>query len=134
MKNRGMNEKKLIKEAILARKYSFSPYSGFKVGSAVLTSNNNIFRGTNIECSSFSLTICAERVAIIKAISEGEKKIKTIAISTDTEDFKFPCGACLQFIADFSINPDIFIINSEGKFIKYKLKDLLPKKFSLKIK
>ena len=94
-----MDKNRLIQEAIEARKQAYTPYSQFKVGAAVLTADGNVFRGCNIENASYGLTNCAERTAIFKAISEGEPKVKAIAIVADTEGPVSPCGACRQVIA-----------------------------------
>ena len=135
-----VNNEKLILKAIEAAKNSYSPYSKFKVGAALLTHDNEIFLGCNIENSSFSLTNCAERTAIFKAISEGKKDFKAIAImgsATDTfNEYCTPCGACRQVLAEFC-KPDFKIIlgrmKEENKIEvkEYTLKELLPENFRL---
>lgn len=135
-----VNNEKLILKAIEAAKNSYSPYSKFKVGAALLTNDNEIFLGCNIENSSFSLTNCAERTAIFKAISEGKKDFKAIAImgsATDTfNEYCTPCGACRQVLAEFC-KPDFKIIlgrmKEENKIEvkEYTLKELLPENFRL---
>jgi len=117
---------KLIEYSIKARKFSYSPYSKFSVGVAVLTSDNKIFTGANIECASYSLCICAERVAFSKAVSEGYKKFTAVAISSSAKDYTYPCGACRQFMAEFGINTDIIIVRSKNRFKTFKLIELLP--------
>jgi cytidine deaminase len=124
------NIEKLIKAAKQAVKYSYAPYSKFKVGAAVLTDTGKIFAGANIENASYGLTICAERVALFKVVSEGEKKFKALAIYTNTKDFTYPCGACLQVIAEFSPNLYIILINSKGEIRQYTLSSLIPYQFS----
>lgn len=134
------NYEELIKMAIEATKNSYSPMSKFKVGAALLTTDNKIYLGCNIENSSYSLTNCAERTAFFKAISEGEKSFKAIAImgSSDNtfKEYCTPCGACRQVINEFC-NGDFKIIlgriNKENKLeIKeYTLKELLPDCFKL---
>lgn len=121
---------KLIKHAQQAAKYAYVPYSKFKVGAAILTDKGKIYTGANIENVSFGLTICAERVALVKAVSEGEKKIKTIAIYTNTKEFTTPCGACRQVLAEF--NPDMYIvlINRKGAIKQFSLSALLPYAFN----
>lgn len=123
-------EKKLIEKALEAKGNSYSPYSNFKVGAAVLTSDNNIYIGTNIENSSYSATICAERVAIYNAISSGAKNIVAIAIVGD-KDHIYPCGICRQVMAEF--NKDLIIImgDSQNKFKVSNLEELLPHSFEL---
>ena len=121
--------KKLISYSISAVKYSYSPYSKFKVGCALLTSNNKIFTGSNVENASYSLTICAERAAAVKAISEGNSKFQAVAIATNKKKIAFPCGACLQFLTEFSDNLTVILVKSETDYEIFKLKDLLPKIF-----
>ncbi|MCX8015232.1 MAG: cytidine deaminase [candidate division WOR-3 bacterium] len=120
---------KLIKTAKQASKLAYAPYSQFKVGSALLTKSNKIYSGANIENASYGLTICAERVAIFKAISEGEKEFKAMAIYTKTKDFTMPCGACRQVLNEFSPKIDLILINAAGKIKRTKLTKLLPHPF-----
>ena len=97
-----MSDNELIQKAIEMRSQALAPYSNYKVGAAVLTESGRIFGGCNIENSSYSLTICAERVALFKAISEGEKKFKALSVSTNNAGM--PCGACRQVIWDICGN------------------------------
>ena len=126
--------RRLIRESIKAKTNSYCPYSGIRVGAAILTKTGKIFKGSNIESASFSLTICAERVAASKAVSEGEKKFISIAIATNRKEKKFPCGACLQFLSEFGDGIDIILANNEKDYIIYRLKELLPKSFKIKLK
>lgn len=127
----------LINKAIEARKNAHTPYSHFNVGAAILTKTGKVFTGCNIECSSFGMTLCAERVALVKAISEGEKNIEKIAVVAGHGDkltYTTPCGACRQFLADFNLNMDVimgFVQNDELKYKDMKLKELLPESFEL---
>jgi len=123
--------KKLISSAKKARDKAYAPYSKFKVGAAVLTDKNKIFTGCNIENASYSLTICAERIAISKAVSEGCKNLKAIVIIADTKEPVSPCGACRQFMIEF--NPDMIVImaNLNRKIKIENIKDLLPHNFKL---
>jgi len=120
----------LLELAANAAKKSFSKYSGFRVGAALLTKDGKVYTGCNIENSSYSLTICAERTAIFKALSEGDTSYAAIAIvGSGNEDFSkpcIPCGACLQVISEFC-GDDFRIILSDGE---YKLADFLPKRFT----
>lgn len=125
-----MDYKDLYKLSAEARKFSYSPFSGFSVGAALLCSDGSVFTGCNIENSSFSLTNCAERTAFFKAVSEGKRNFKAIAISggKDSEDAQcFPCGACLQVMAEFC-KKDFKIILSDRI---YTLDELLPHSFGL---
>lgn len=122
----------LIKKAKEAVKNTYSPYSNFPVGAAVLTEEDKIFTGCNIENSSYGLTICAERVAIFKAISEGYLKFKAIALYCKSSEFNFPCGACLQVFREFSPDLKIIAVNRDGKYRIKLAKNLLPQGFILK--
>ena len=99
-----MTDQELIDTARKYREFSYSPYSKFKVGAAVLTKKGNVYGGCNIENSSYPVTNCAERTAIFKAVSEGEKEIEAIALIADTEGPCSPCGACRQVMGEFHIN------------------------------
>ena len=127
---------KLIEEASKGMQNSYSPYSKFKVGAAVLGQSGNIYKGTNIENASFGVTICAERCAIFSAIASGEKAIKAIVIVFKQKGLgplSTPCGACRQVMAEFKpSDKDIDIITAEkGELKIYKLSYLLPESFVL---
>ncbi|NWG28160.1 MAG: cytidine deaminase [Ignavibacteriaceae bacterium] len=121
-----MDYKHLAESAIKAKKNALPLYSNFYVGAAVLTKENKVYSGCNVESSSYSLTICAERNAIFKAISEGEREFKAIAVAGDTEDYISPCGACRQVISDLCGDIDIIMVNSAGDYIVKKTSELLP--------
>lgn len=128
-KNSSKNYKLLVQAAQHAKLNSYSPYSKFRVGAALLTKSGTIFEGCNIENSSFSLTTCAERTALFKAVSEGERGFTAIAISTDTEDFTPPCGACRQVIMELAGNVDVILVTASGKAKIMKMNKLLPLPF-----
>ncbi|HSD62779.1 MAG TPA: cytidine deaminase [Ignavibacteriaceae bacterium] len=121
-----MEYKELAITAIEAKAAAIPTYSNFRVGSALLTENEKVFTGGNIESSSYSLTICSERVALFKALSEGYKKFKAIAIASDDPDFCPPCGACRQILKDFCEDIDIVLINHKNELKIFKLGELLP--------
>lgn len=123
-----MENRELIGKALEAQKQAYVPYSEFHVGAALITEDDKIFTGCNIEIASYSPTICAERTAIFKAVSEGSKKIKKIAIVGDA-DFTYPCGVCRQVIREFGKDATIIIANSEDEYREYKLEELLPHSF-----
>src|SRR5699024_11053845 len=123
-----MDKKKLIKKALEAKEKAYVPYSKFHVGAAVLTDKNEIYTGCNIEIVSYSPTLCAERTAIFKAISEGELKIKAIAVVGDSE-YTYPCGVCRQVIREFGKYALIIIADSEDDYKEYSLDELLPYSF-----
>ena len=124
--------KKLIKEAEKARKRAYTPYSKFKVGAAVLSSDGKIFSGCNIENASFGMSVCAERVAIFKAISEGSTKFKAIAVIGDTDKPCSPCGACRQVISEFGEEILLVMANLKGDVKIKKIGELLPEAFGKK--
>ncbi len=129
-----MDIKILIKQAIDAREMSYSPYSKFKVGAALLSDDGNVFTGCNIENASYTPTNCAERTAVFKAVSQGVKKFKAIAVVGGFEsisEYCFPCGVCRQVLQEFC-NPETFTIivaKTENDYKEYKLKELLPHGF-----
>ena len=120
---------KLIQAAIETRKQSYSPYSNFAVGAAVLSNDGYIYGGCNIENASYGLTNCAERTAIFNAVSDGKRNISAIAVVADTDRPCSPCGACRQVIGEFKI-PCIIMANLKGEYKKVTLEELLPFSFS----
>jgi cytidine deaminase len=119
----------LIAEARRARRRARAAYSGFKVGAALETSNGIVVTGCNIENASYGLTICAERVAIFKALSEGHRGFRRIAIATDTKTPTPPCGACRQVLWEFGGDLEIVVANLQRELARYRLADLLPLPF-----
>ena len=122
-----MSDNELIQKAIEMRSQALAPYSNYKVGAAVLAESGRIFGGCNIENSSYSLTICAERVALFKAVSEGETKFKALSVSTNNAGM--PCGACRQVIWDICGNIPVFICDDNSLITKTKSIKLLPTPF-----
>ena len=120
---------KLIDRAIVARKKSYSPYSHFGVGAALVCEDGSIYEGCNIENASYGLTNCAERTAIFKAVSEGHTKFKALAVVADTEGPCAPCGACRQVMGEFNI-PIIIMGNLKGDIEVVSTEALLPFSFS----
>lgn len=127
-----MNLINLLHEAQKARQYSYSPYSKFSVGAAILSKTGKIFTGANIENASYGLSICAERVALFKAVSEGEKELAAIAISGSESEYIYPCGACLQVLAEFNRELKIIVSNKSHEAKQFILADLLPQAFMLR--
>lgn len=129
-----MNYEKLIESAIEAREKAYSPYSNFKVGAAVLTEDDKIFTGCNVENASFGATNCAERTAIFKAVSEGYQVIKAIALIGDPNNYTYPCGICRQVITEFaeSEDMDIILVKNKNDYIIKTLKEILPGSFTKK--
>lgn len=121
----------LVNEANKAKERAYAPYSGFRVGAAVLTHSKKTYTGCNVENASYGATICAERVAVTKAVSEGETLIKAIAVAGDGDDIIFPCGICRQVLAEFCDSETVIICsNKNGEYREYKMEDILPYAFS----
>ncbi|MEO8073734.1 MAG: cytidine deaminase [Acidobacteriota bacterium] len=123
------NPKKLIETAKRAREKAVAPYSNFKVGAALQTKSGKIFTGCNIENASYGLTMCAERVAIFKAVSEGEREFSNIAVVADTDELTPPCGPCRQIIWEFCGDIPVTFANLKGKTETLQMKELLPRAF-----
>jgi cytidine deaminase len=121
----------LITAAKQARENAHAPYSNFRVGAALRSSAGRIFGGCNVENATYGLTVCAERVAIFKAISEGERGFSSIAVVTDTDTLTPPCGACRQLIWEFCGDVPVTMANLSGKRETIQMKDLFPKPFDL---
>lgn len=119
----------LIEKAKEARELAFAPFSGFKVGAVLVAESGKIYTGCNIESASYGLTVCAERVAIWKAISENERAFRKLVVVADTENPTPPCGACRQIIWEFCGNITVTLANLNGKQETYKMEELLPKAF-----
>ncbi|MDD4815731.1 MAG: cytidine deaminase [Clostridia bacterium] len=123
-------ENELITKAYKALKGSYSPYSNFKVGACLLTKNGKSYCGANVENASYGLTVCAERTAVFKAVNSGEKDFLAIAIiSNSKKDFCYPCGACLQVLAEFSSDMKIIVCKSTKEYKIFTIKELLPHNF-----
>ncbi len=123
-----MDKNLLIEKAKDAMKNAYVKYSNFRVGAALITKSGKVFTGCNVENSSYGATICAERVAFTKAISEGEREFEAIAIVGSSGDFTYPCGICRQFMSEFGL--DLKLIFENGREIKtYTLGELLPEAF-----
>ena len=119
----------LITAAKQARENAHAPYSNFRVGAALRSTSGRIFSGCNVENATYGLTICAERVAIFKAISEGERGFSAIAVVTDTDALTPPCGACRQLIWEFCGDIPVTMANLGGKRETLQMKELFPKPF-----
>lgn len=130
-----MKNEELVKLAIQAKQKAHAPYSNFKTGAALLAKSGKVYQGANMECSSYGMTICAERVALVKALYEGEKEFEKIAVVGGTENelkYTTPCGACRQFLSDFGTEIEIIMGYEEENEIRtktFKLKELLPETF-----
>ncbi|KAI9483952.1 MAG: cytidine deaminase [Benjaminiella poitrasii] len=127
----GDEKSELFKLAIEAKETSYSPYSKFRVGAALLAEDGTFFKGCNVENASYGAAICAERTAYVKAVSEGHQKFRALAVSTDQADFVSPCGICRQFISEFSsTSMPVFFLNKKGESKEFTVGQLLPFAFT----
>jgi cytidine deaminase len=124
-----MNADALIEAARRAREHARAGYSHFQVGAALETVEGRVFTGCNIENSTYGLTVCAERVAVWKALSEGAGEFRAIAIVVDTDELTPPCGACRQILWEFCGDIEVLLSNLAGKRCSYRMSELLPLPF-----
>jgi len=122
--------KPLVEAAALARKNAYSPYSGVKIGAAVLTKKGRVYSGCNVENSSYGLSCCAERTAIFNAVSEGHRDIEAIAVVGESEEFTSPCGACRQVMIEFNPRMKVFRRGADGYSEDTTAGELLPSHFN----
>jgi cytidine deaminase len=121
----------LLDAALAARENAFAPYSKFRVGAAIEDTGGRIHTGCNVENATYGLTVCAERVAVFKAISEGVRKFRRVAIAADADALTPPCGACRQILWEFCGDVEIVLVNLRGNTETYRLRDLFPKPFDV---
>lgn len=126
-----MNPEELMEQAFKARESAYAPYSRFQVGAALLGESGRVYRGANVENASYGLTVCAERVAVFNAVTAGETRFTTLALAGSGEGFIYPCGACLQVLAEFAPGLEILVSNQHQAMKAYRLHDMLPQVFSL---
>lgn len=126
------SDQELIDAATEARENAYAPFSNFRVGAALETDDGEVISGCNVESASYGLTVCAERVAIWKAISQGKHKVKHIAVVADTEELTPPCGVCRQIIWEFGGDIPVILSNLKGKTEVVQMKELLPRAFDTK--
>ena len=123
-----MEERELLERAKEALINAYAPYSGYRVGAALLTREGKVFCGVNVENASFGLTICAERAAVAAAIASGYRSFVALAVAAEGEKEPFPCGACRQVLKEFG-EMKVIIAGKKGKTLSFKLEDLLPYPF-----
>ena len=126
-----MNDRELINLAIEASRKAYAPYSGFSVGAALECLDGTIFYGCNVENAALGNCICAERTALVKAVSEGNRKFHKMAVFADTNKYCMPCGTCRQMLHEFAPEMEILCAKSNGSYVSYKLSELLPNAFVL---
>lgn len=129
--SKNYSDEELYRLAETARQYSYSPYSHYAVGAAVLMDDGAVYTGCNIENASFGATNCAERTAIFKAVSEGHSTLTRVAIAGSTDDAAWPCGMCRQVMAEFADKYCYVIVKEKGKLLTRRLDELLPEAFKL---
>ncbi len=125
-----MTEKELCRKAVDMLDMAYIPYSHFPVGAALECSDGTVYTGCNIENAAYGATMCAERTAIFKAVSEGHRDFVRIVIAGRSEDYCVPCGTCRQVLSEFSPNIEILCVRSDGRYVSYNLKNLLPQAFN----
>ena len=125
-----MDNKELLKIAEKAKENAYVPYSKFHVGAALLTKSGKVFTGCNVECASYGGTNCAERTAIFKAVSEGEREFEKIAITSDNIGETYPCGICRQVILEFGRDIKVVLGESEGEYREMSIQELIPYGFT----
>ncbi|EGO63610.1 cytidine deaminase, partial [Acetonema longum] len=125
-----MQDRDLLRQAAAARMLSYSPYSGYQVGAALLCEDGTVYTGCNVENISYGGTICAERTAVVKAVSEGRQKLVKIAVSVSGEEPGIPCGICLQFLSEF-VDSEFWLIcgNCRDEYTAYLFKEIMPAVF-----
>src|SRR6202171_5489062 len=120
----------LIEEAVAARQNAVSPFSKYKVGASLVTTDGKVYRGCNVENCTYGLTVCAERVALLSALAAGERKFTAIAVITQSEEPSTPCGPCRQLMWEYCGDIDVTLANLDGRRLEYKLSTLFPHPFS----
>jgi cytidine deaminase len=121
----------LATAALAARAHAHAPFSKFQVGAALEDAAGRIHTGCNVENATYGLTVCAERVAVFKAMSEGVRQFRRIAIAADTDVLTPPCGACRQILWEFCGDIEVILVNPRGKTETYRLRELFPKPFDV---
>jgi cytidine deaminase len=119
----------LLAAALDARQHAHAPYSNFRVGAAIEDANGRIHTGCNVENATYGLTMCAERVAVFKAMSEGVREFRRIAVAADTDTLTPPCGACRQILWEFCGDIEVTLVNPRGASETLRMKDLFPRAF-----
>jgi cytidine deaminase len=124
-----MKAGELLEAALRVRHHAHAPYSHFQVGAALETDDGRIITGCNVENATYGLTVCAERVAIFKAISEGHRRFVRVAVVADTDEPTPPCGACRQLLWEFGGDLEVVLGNLQGEKARYRMRELLPHPF-----
>ena len=126
-----MNDRELLNKAKEAAQFAYAPYSRFPVGAALECADGTVYTGCNVENAALGCTICAERAAVCKAISEGHRDFKRIAVYGEGDNYCMPCGTCRQVLSEFSEDMEVLCTKAGGRYVSYRLNQLLPYKFNL---
>lgn len=124
-----MTDEKLLELALDARKNAYVPYSGYAVDAALLAEDGRVFTGCNVENAAYGNTLCAERTALVKAVSEGCRKFTRLAVVGNSTDYCWPCGACRQMLYEFAPDLEVLVARKDHQFVKFPLRALLPHGF-----
>ncbi len=124
-----MTERELVERALEMRRFSYAPYSHFRVGAALECEDGSVYTGCNVENAAYGSSLCAERTALVKAVSEGRRRFVRLAVAGDSADYCWPCGACRQMLREFGADLEVLAANREGAYVAISLEELLPHSF-----
>lgn len=124
-----MTERELVERALEMRRFSYAPYSHFRVGAALECQDGSVYTGCNVENAAYGSSLCAERTALVKAVSEGRRRFVRLAVAGDSADYCWPCGACRQMLREFGTDLEVLAANREGAYVAISLEELLPHSF-----
>ena len=124
-----MTERELVERALEMRRFSYAPYSHFRVGAALECEDGSVYTGCNVENAAYGSSLCAERTALVKAVSEGRRRFVRLAVAGDSADYCWPCGACRQMLRGFGTDLEVLAANREGAYVAISLEELLPHSF-----
>lgn len=124
-----MTERELVERALEMRQFSYAPYSHFRVGAALECEDGSVYTGCNVENAAYGSSLCAERTALVKAVSEGRRRFVRLAVAGDSADYCWPCGACRQMLREFGTDLEVLAANREGAYVAISLEELLPHSF-----
>ena len=124
-----MTERELVERALEMRRFSYAPYSHFRVGAALECEDGSVYTGCNVENAAYGSSLCAERTALVKAVSEGRRRFVRLAVAGDSADYCWPCGACRQMLREFGTDLEVLAASREGAYVAISLEELLPHSF-----
>ena len=124
-----MTQHELVQKALEMRQFSYAPYSRFRVGAALECEDGSVYTGCNVENAAYGSSLCAERAALVKAVSEGRRRFVRLAVAGDSADCCWPCGACRQMLREFGTELEVLAANRDGAFVARTLAELLPHSF-----